>query len=66
MIHIAICDDERDFLTHLTALLKRYALESGEEIKTSTYCSGLDLVEAYDATVEFFLLGIKKNYINGF
>lgn len=65
MIHIAICDDERDFLTHLTALLERYALESGEEIKISTYSSGLDLVEAYDATVDLIFLDIKMNDLNG-
>ena len=33
MIHIAICDDERDFVTHLRGLLIQYAAEMGEEIK---------------------------------
>ena len=33
MIHIAICDDERDFVAYLTGLLERYAAETGEEIR---------------------------------
>lgn len=38
MIHIAICDDEQDFATHLTTLLNDYAAETNEEIKITTYC----------------------------
>jgi hypothetical protein len=29
MIHIAICDDEREFVEHLRGLLERYADETG-------------------------------------
>ena len=32
MIHIAICDDEKDFVQHLTGLVEHYSKESGEPI----------------------------------
>lgn len=37
MIHIAICDDEKDFVAYMTGLLKQYAAETGEEIKVTAY-----------------------------
>lgn len=65
MIHIAICDDEQDFVTHLTALLSDYAAETDEEIKLTTYCDGLDLIEQYDTTIDLIFLDIKMNHVNG-
>lgn len=37
MLHIAICDDEKDFVTYLTGLLNQYAVETGREIKVSAF-----------------------------
>ena len=37
MLHIAICDDEKDFVTYLTDLLNQYAIETGGEIKVSAF-----------------------------
>lgn len=65
MIHIAICDDEPDFICHLTSLLNKYALESKEEIKISTYCDGLNLLEKYDATVDLIFLDIRMKMVDG-
>ncbi len=48
MIHIAICDDEKDFVTYLTGLLQRYAAETGKEIKVTAYYDGMELIEKYD------------------
>ena len=37
MIHIAICDDEHQFVDSLTEQIRQYALENSEEIKITTY-----------------------------
>ncbi len=41
MIHIAICDDEKDFVAHLNGLLDQYAAETGEQIKVTAYYDGI-------------------------
>ncbi len=41
MIHIAIYDDEKDFVAHLNGLLNQYAAETGEEIKVTAYYDGI-------------------------
>ncbi len=45
MIHIAICDDEEKFVSHLTGLIRQYAAENSEEIKITAYYDGLNLIE---------------------
>ena len=59
MLHIAICDDERVFVNHLKELLSQYILETGEEIKTSVFYDGLDLIEKYDPSFDLIFLGIQ-------
>lgn len=49
MIHIAICDDEREFVEHLRGLLERYADETGEEIKITACYDGMELVDGLHA-----------------
>ena len=65
MLHIAICDDEKEFVTHLTRLLEQYSAESGEEIKVTAYYDGLDLIEKYDATIDLIFLDIQMRLVNG-
>ncbi len=52
MIHIAICDDEREFVEHMRGLLERYADETGEEIKITACYDGMELVEKYDPGID--------------
>ena len=52
MLHIAICDDEQDFVQHLKTMLNQYADEIGEEIKVTVYYDGLELIEEYDTTID--------------
>lgn len=56
MIHIAICDDEKDFVEHLKGLLLRYSRETGEEIKITAY---------YDAAIDLIFLDIQMKLLNG-
>ncbi len=65
MIHIAICDDERDFVAHLSKLLEQYAAETGEEIKITPYYDGMELIERYDTTIDLIFLDIQMRLLNG-
>lgn len=65
MLHIAICDDEKDFVAHLTDLLKRYAAETGEEIKVTAFYDGIGLTEHYDTTIDLIFLDIQMKLVNG-
>lgn len=65
MIHISICDDEKDFVTYLTQLLKQYATETNEEIKITPYYDGMELIERYDTTIDLIFLDIQMKLVNG-
>lgn len=65
MIHIAICDDEKEFVTYLTDLLDRYAAETGEEIKVTAYYDGMELIEKYDTGIELIFLDIQMRLMDG-
>lgn len=65
MIHIAICDDEKDFVTYLTGLLDRYAAETGEEIKVTAYYDGMELIEEYDTGIDLIFLDIQMRLMDG-
>lgn len=65
MIHIAICDDEKDFVARLTGLLNQYAAETGVEIKVTAYYDGMELIEKYDTTIDLIFLDIQMRLVNG-
>ncbi|MDE7367651.1 MAG: LytTR family DNA-binding domain-containing protein [Lachnospiraceae bacterium] len=65
MIHIAICDDEKDFVVYLDGLLTQYAAETGEEIKVTAYYDGMELIERYDTTIDLIFLDIQMKLVNG-
>lgn len=65
MIHIAICDDEQDFVAHLKGLLERYAEETGEEIKITPYYDGMELIEKYDTSFDLIFLDIQMKLLDG-
>ena len=44
MLHIAICDDEKDFVQYLTDLLNQYSKETGRDIKITPYYDGMELI----------------------
>lgn len=65
MIHIAICDDEKDFVTYLNGLLNQYAAETGEDVKVTIYYDGIELIEKYDTTIDLIFLDIQMHLVNG-
>lgn len=65
MIHIAICDDEKAFVSYLTQLLERYSAETGAEFKISVWYDGLDLLKKYDTTLDLIFLDIQMKHLDG-
>ena len=65
MIHIAICDDEKEFAAYLSGLINRYAAETGEEIKVSLYYDGMELTERYDPSIDLIFLDIQMRLLDG-
>lgn len=65
ILHIAICDDETAFVSHLTELLERYAAETGETIKIIACYDGLELIEKYDPTTDLIFLDIQMKLLDG-
>ena len=65
MLHIAICDDEKDFVQYLTDLLNQYSKETGRDIKITPYYDGMELIEKYDTTIDLIFLDIRMKMVNG-
>ncbi|MDE7267334.1 MAG: LytTR family DNA-binding domain-containing protein [Lachnospiraceae bacterium] len=65
MLHIAICDDEKNFVTYLTDLINQYATETGEEIKITPYYDGMELIERYDTSIDLIFLDIQMRLADG-
>ena len=65
MLHIAICDDERDFVQQLTELLNQYSKETGRDIKITAYYDGIELIEKYDPTIDLIFLDIQMKMVDG-
>ena len=65
MLHIAICDDEKDFVQYLTDLLNQYSKGNGPGIKITPYYDGMELIEKYDTTIDLIFLDIRMKLVNG-
>lgn len=65
MIHIAICDDEQDFVEKLKELIYQYTREREREIRVTTFKSGLDLVENRPDELDLIFLDIQMNIMDG-
>lgn len=65
MLHLAICDDEKEFVVYLDRLLNQYAAETGEEIKVTAYYDGIELIEKYDTSIDLIFLDIQMKLVNG-
>ena len=65
MLHIAICDDEKDFVQYLTDLLNQYSKETGRDIKITPYYDGMELIEKYYPTIDLIFLDIQMKMVDG-
>lgn len=65
MLHVAICDDEREFVSFLSNLIQKYAGETGEAVKITAFYDGMELVEKYDTTFDLIFLDIQMKLLDG-
>ncbi len=65
MLHIAICDDEKNFVQYLTDLLNQYSRETGKDIKITAYYDGMELVGKYDTSIDLIFLDIQMKLMDG-
>ena len=65
MYHIAICDDEIEFVSELKDLLKRYSEETGIELMIAEYWNGQELIKNYDTNTDLIFLDIQMNEMDG-
>lgn len=65
MIHVAICDDEQNFVAHLTKLLQRYMEETGTQLRITCFYDGLELLEHYDPSFDLIFLDIQMRMVDG-
>lgn len=65
MYNIAICDDEQDFVTELEEMIRKYAGETGIEIRTTTFKNGLKLIECNKIEIDLIFLDIRMDTMNG-
>lgn len=65
MLHIAICDDEKEFVQYMIDLLNRYGQETGLDIKITPYYDGMELIEKYDTSIDLIFLDIQMRLVNG-
>lgn len=66
MLHIAICDDEQNFINQLQLLLEKYGEEKDVTLKITVYHDGSELTDHYDTTINLIFLDIKMDKMNGF
>ena len=65
MLHIAICDDEKDFVQYLTDLLNQYSKETRRDMKITACYDGMELIEKYDPTINLIFLDIQMKMVDG-
>ena len=59
MYHIAICDDEKEFIREITNLLRRYEKESGKKFRITEFCDGSDLLKGHQPDTDLIFMDIQ-------
>lgn len=65
MYHIAICDDEKEFIREITNLLRRYEKESGKKFRITEFCDGSDLLKGYQPDTDLIFMDIQMEKLDG-
>lgn len=64
MIHIAICDDEREMSEKIREMVSEFFRRKNMEIAIAQFSSGEELLN-YDKTIDILFLDIQMKDING-
>ena len=65
MYHIAICDDEKEFIREITNLLRRYEKESGKKFRITEFCDGSDLLKGYQTDTDLIFMDMQMPVMDG-
>lgn len=65
MLEIAIVEDEENYRNVLCDYLKKFEIETGEEIHLSIFTDGDEIVENYTAKYDIVLMDIEMEFMNG-
>jgi DNA-binding LytR/AlgR family response regulator len=65
MITVVICDDEQPFVNKMKDYLKRYSLETEQEIRTREFADGQALINAYHTDFRIIFMDIKMPKLDG-
>ena len=65
MIHIAIVEDEMNYVRTLEDYIQRYRQEKQEEIRVSIFADGEDITENYDGQFDIILMDIQMRFMDG-
>ena len=65
MYHIAICDDEAQFVQQLNTHINRYAEQNEIEIRTTIYSDGAELLQGYPMDIDLIFLDIRMAHMGG-
>lgn len=65
MIHIAIVDDEKSYVTQIQQYLEQYERESGEVIRVSVFSDGDNIVHKYRSQFDIILMDVEMKFVDG-
>ena len=65
MIHIAIVEDEESYVRQLLEYIERFQQEHFQEIKTSIFRDGDEILEKYSADYDIILMDIQMQFVDG-
>lgn len=65
MIHIAVVEDEADYVRQLSEYMERFQKEFSREIRLSFFTDGDEIVEKYTSEYDIILMDIQMQFMDG-
>jgi DNA-binding LytR/AlgR family response regulator len=65
MVHIAIVEDDKNYVETLKSFLANYEKESKQKIKISVFPDGEDIITGYKADYDIILMDIEMTFMDG-
>ena len=65
MIHIAVVDDEKSYISQIQQYLEQFERESGETIKVSVFSDGDSIVHKYNSEYDIIFMDVEMKFMDG-